>query len=71
MKKPPRIVTVDGPLESGKPARPRYRVAERDGERVRLRVIDADSPTFAADFQASFAANVRRARLENRAVGKD
>jgi hypothetical protein len=71
MAKHPRIVTVDGPLKPGKPSKPRYRTAERDGESIRLRVIDADSPTFAADFQASFAANVRRARTENRLVGKD
>lgn len=71
MAKQPRIVTVDGTLKPGKPSKPRYRTAERDGERVRLRVVDADSPTFAADFQASFAANVRRARLENRAVSDD
>jgi hypothetical protein len=71
MSKAPRIVTVDGPLKPGKPSRPRYRTVERDGESVRLRVVDADSPTFAADFQASFAANVRRARAENRMVNED
>jgi hypothetical protein len=66
-----RIVTVDGPLKPGKPSKARYRIAEREGKRVRLRVVDADSPTFAADFQASFAANVRLARHENRVVDKD
>ncbi len=71
MAKHPRIVTVDGPLKPGKPSKARYRTAEREGQRVWLRVVDADSPTFAADFQASFAANVRRARRENRVVEKD
>jgi len=71
MAKQPRIVAVDGPLKPGKPSKPRYRTAERDGTRVRLRIVDADSPTFAADFQASFAANVRRARNENRVVDDD
>lgn len=71
MKKQARKVTVvEGPLDPGKPSKPRYRTAEREGKRVRLRVVDADSPTFAADFQASFAANVRRVRHENRMVEK-
>lgn len=74
MAKPPnrvRVIEVDGPLDLGKPSKPKFRTALRDGKRVRLRVIDADSPSFAADFQASFAANVRRARNENRTVGED
>lgn len=66
-----RIVLVEGPIDPGKPGKPKYRTAERDGKRVRLRVVDADSPRFSADFQASFAANVRRARKENRALAKD
>lgn len=66
-----KVVVVDGPLDAGKPGKPKYRTAERDGKRVRLRVIDADSPRFAADFQASFAANVRRARRENRELDGD
>lgn len=65
------LVVVKGPLDTGKPAKPKYRTVERDGARFRLRVVDADSPSFAADFQASFAANVRRARDENRALNAD
>lgn len=74
MKKPTRnvtVVTVDGPIDPGKPSKPRYRTAERDGKRLRLRVVDADSPRFTADFGASFAANVRRARTENRELDID
>jgi hypothetical protein len=63
-----KVVRVDGPLDPGKPGKARYRTVERDGEQVRLRVVNADSPRFAADFQASFAANVKRARRENRAL---
>jgi hypothetical protein len=61
----------DGPLDPGTPGKPKYRIAERDGKRVRLRVVDADNANFAANFQASFAANVRRARDENRALDED
>ncbi len=66
-----KVVVVDGPLDAGKPGKPKYRTAKRDGKRVRLRVIDADSPRFTADLQASFAASVRRARSENRALDSD
>lgn len=66
-----KVVVVDGPLDPGKPGKPKYRTVERDGKRVRLRVVDADSPRFTADFHASFAANVRRARRENRALEND
>jgi len=62
------VIFVDGPLDPGKPSKPRYRTALRDGRTVRVRVVDADSPSFGADFQASFKANVRRAREENRAL---
>ena len=70
-KKQLKVVLVDGPLDPGKPGKPKYRTATRDGKRVRLRVIDADSPNFAADFQAMFAANIRRARDENRELDID
>lgn len=63
-----KVVRVEGPLDPGKPGKVKYRTVERDGKRVRLRVVDADSPRFAADFRASFAANVKRARQENRAL---
>jgi hypothetical protein len=65
------VVVVEGPLDPGKPSKPKYRTAEREGKRVRLRVIDADSPSFTADLQSSFAASVRRARSENRALDSD
>lgn len=65
------IVEVNGRPDIGRSSKPRYRTAQRNGETVRLRVVDADSPHFAADFQAAFAANVRRARRENRAVDAD
>jgi hypothetical protein len=65
------VVLVDGPLDPGKPSRAKYRTAERDGKRVRLRVVDADGPRFTADLHATFAANVRRARDENRALDGD
>lgn len=66
-----KVVVVDGLLDPGRPSKPKFRTVERDGKRVRLRVVDADSPNFAADFHASFAANVRRARHENRALDAD
>jgi hypothetical protein len=66
-----KIVQVDRPLEQGKPGKAKYRTVQRDGQQVRLRVVDADSPKFAAEFQAAFAANVRRARRENRALDLD
>lgn len=66
-----KVVIVDGPLDPGRPGEPKYRTAERDGKRVKLRVIDADSPRFTADLKASFAASVRRARSENRALDSD
>lgn len=66
-----KVELVDGPLDAGKPGKAKYRTAERDGKRVRLRVVDADGPRFAADFQASFAASVKRARKENRALDSD
>ncbi|MEA3030804.1 MAG: hypothetical protein QOG13_2129 [Sphingomonadales bacterium] len=66
-----KVVLVDGPLDPGKPSKAKYRTVERDGKRVRLRVVDADSPRFTADFHASFAANVRRVRDESRALDGD
>jgi hypothetical protein len=66
-----KLVRVDGPIDPGKPGKPKYRTAICEGAHVRLRVIDADSPRFTAGLQASFAANVRRARDEDRAVGVD
>lgn len=66
-----RVKLVVGPLDAGRPGRARYRTVERDGKRVRLRIVDVDGPRFAADFQASFTASVKRARKENRALDGD
>lgn len=63
-----KIEFIDGPLNAGKPSKAKYRLAKRDGKSVRMRVVDADSPSFGADFQASFKANVRRAREDNRGI---
>jgi hypothetical protein len=72
MKKQARKVTlVKGPLDPGAPARARYRVVEVDGSSIKLRILDADSPSFTADLSASFAANVRQARSENRLLRED
>jgi hypothetical protein len=65
------VVEVNGKAGRIRPPKARYRTVQRDGEIVKLRVVDADSPNFAADFQAAFAANVRRARRENRALDLD
>lgn len=63
-----KLVIVDGPVNAGKARKAKYRMASRDGRSVRLRVVDADSPSFGADFLDSFKANVRHARQENRAL---
>jgi hypothetical protein len=66
-----KIDIVDGPLDVGKPGKPKYRTVHKDGQAIRLRVVDADSPNFGAEFLASFRASVRKARAENRALKKD
>jgi hypothetical protein len=63
-----KIDIVDGPIDLGKPGKAKYRTVHKDGRAVKLRVIDADSPQFAAEFLASFRASVRKAREENRAI---
>jgi hypothetical protein len=68
MKNGIEIEIIDGPLPAAKPSKARYRTARMDGNVVRVRVVDADSPTFGADFEAAFRANVRRARQHNRAL---
>ena len=60
-----KVHIVDGPLAVGKASRPRYRTVRIDGQEVKVRVVDADSPNFTADFTAAFQASVRRARKEN------
>ena len=62
------IEIIDGPLLVEKPAKARYRTAHADGQHFRVRVIDAESPTFGADFEAAFKANVRRIRRQERVV---
>lgn len=58
--------------EIGKPGRAKFRTAiGLDGNTVRVRVIDPNSPTFTADFLSMFRANVKRARQENKALGLD
>lgn len=57
---------VDAPVTGGKHGKPRFRIAFDGERRVRVRVVDADSPTFGSDFEAAFRANVRRARADNR-----
>lgn len=67
----PKIVLTDK-IDVGKPGPRRYRTAiGSDGKRVRIRVIDPNSPTFTADFLDMFRANVRKARAENKALGLD
>lgn len=63
------VEIVDGPLDGSKPGKARYRVVHKDGQTFRVRVVSADSPSFGADFQSAFAANVRRARTANRQIG--
>lgn len=63
-----KIDIVDGPLDAGKPGTPRYRTVRSGGKTMKVRIVDADSPGFAADFAAAFAENVRRVRRDNRAL---
>jgi hypothetical protein len=64
------IKRVKGPLDPGSAGPVRYRTVVRDGKAIRLRVLDADSPNFTAQFQRAFRSNVRAARRENRALTK-
>ena len=57
---------VDEPVTGGKQSKARYRTAFDGERRVRVRVVDADSPTFGSDFESAFRANVRRVRADNR-----
>lgn len=52
-------------LKQDKPSRPRWRIAKRNGERVRVRVVDADSPMLGADLLAAFRWSVRQIRRIN------
>jgi hypothetical protein len=63
-----KVDIIDGPLDAGAPAKPRYRTVRSGEKTMKVRIVDADSPTFAADFGAAFSENVRRARRNNRAL---
>lgn len=43
------------------------RVTKPNGEKVAVRAVDANSPTFEEDFLYVFAQNVKAARRENKA----
>lgn len=45
---------------------PTKRVTAPDGSVVRMKVVQAESPTLAADLLAAFRSNVRRIRDERR-----
>ncbi len=62
------ITTLDQPKPmSGRSSRWKT-VKAANGDRIRLRVLDAESDAFADDLLHAFRANVRRAREENRKV---
>jgi hypothetical protein len=45
---------------------PTKRVTAPDGSVIRMKVVQADSPTFAEDLLAAFRSNVRRIKTEQR-----
>lgn len=45
---------------------PTKRVRGPDGETVRMKIVQADSPTFSLELQAAFRSNVRQIRDERR-----
>lgn len=45
---------------------PTKRVTAPDGTVIQMKVVKADSPTFAQDMLAAFQSNVRRVRAEQR-----
>ena len=63
-----KMTVVKGPVDPGKAGKARYRTVHKDGEAVRIRIIDPDSPDFAAQFLSAFRSNVRKARKENKAL---
>jgi hypothetical protein len=63
-----KMTIVKGPIDPGKPGKVRYRTAHKDGKPVRIRVLDADSPDFAAQFLSAFRSSVRKARKENKSL---
>lgn len=61
-------------MTAGKPKKkavdlPTKYVRAADGRIVQMKVVDADSGSFAADFLAAFNANVKRVRSSRRAAG--
>lgn len=60
---------VDQPVTSGKQTKAKFRIANDGEQRLRVRIVDAESPTFGSDFESAFRANVRRARADNRRLG--
>lgn len=63
---------IEGPIDIGKPSRAKYRTAyDAKGNKVRIRVIDPNAPTFTADLLSMFRENVRRERAESKALGLD
>jgi hypothetical protein len=63
-----KVEIVKDGIDAGQAGKARYRTVDADGAPMRVRVVDADSPNFAADFQAAFRANVRRIRRDSRAL---
>lgn len=63
------IILAKPARNGSKPTKPLRRSARAaDGTNLTVRVIDADSPSFAQDFTAAFNANIRRARTANKKV---
>lgn len=62
------ITTLDEPKRAGGRASQWKIVTTKDGERFRLRVLDAESEGFGDDLLHAFRANVRKAREANRKV---
>lgn len=63
-----KITLVKGPIDPGKAGKARYRTSYKDGKAVRIRVIDAESPNFTAEFLSAFRSSVRKARKENKSL---
>lgn len=63
-----KIIWVEAPMDQQKPGKPQFRTVVKDGRRVRIRVIDANSPDFTAQLTSAFRGNVRKARKENQAL---
>lgn len=62
------FVKVIGPIDPGKSGKAQFRTVIKNGTRVKVRIIDANSADFAGQFLSSFRSNVRKARKENRTL---